>query len=478
MTLAILVGLFAIQRYGTALIGRLFGPVMVAWFLIIGLLGAINITAAPGIVTALSPLAAIPVLTANPATAAAVFGAIFLALTGGEALYADMGHVGAPAIRLAWFALVLPALVLNYLGQGALMIAHPHASESPFYELAPHWALVPFIVLAAAATIIASQALISGVFSLTRQAVQLGFCPLVGIIPTSSDEAGQIYVPAANWLLMAGTLLIVVAFKSSDALGSAYGVAVSGTMLATTILLYYLVTRRWHWRLIAAVPLIAVFGLVDTAFLVANSLKIAEGGWVPLTIGAVIALLMWSWRRGSFAVRRRLQQMSMPLAPFLEQFDTMLIGRPPGTAVWLTKVEHGISPMLLHHIRHNAVLHQTVVLLTVVPDRRPRVPFHQRHVIRRLGHGLFHITVRLGFMQRPDIPLTLQNCAILGFDADFDDVHYFIGHETVIRRTHGSEIGPVVFAIFAFLTRIASRVPDFFRIPQDRLSEVGFRVEL
>jgi KUP system potassium uptake protein len=477
-TLAILVGLFVIQRQGTERIGRLFGPVMVLWFLVIGLIGAVNIAAAPGIVAALNPLAAARLMAGNPLISAGIFGAIFLALTGGEALYADMGHVGAPAIRLAWFGLVVPALVLNYFGQGALMLVDPQAADSPFYKLAPGWALVPLIILAAAATVIASQALISGVFSLTRQAMQMGLCPRAAIVTTSTDEAGQIYVPTANWLLMLGTLLIVVMFKTSDNLGSAYGVAVSGTMLATTVLLYYLVTRRWHWPLLAAVPVIALFGTVDTAFLAANSLKIVEGGWFPLTVGGAVALLMWCWRRGTSEVRHRLHEMSMPLGAFLEHTDDMVFGRPAGTAIWLTKVDHGISPMLLHHVRHNAVLHQVVVLLTVTPDRRPRVPFHERHALERLGHGFFHITVRLGFMQRPNIPLTLENCALLGFDADLADVHYFIGHETVIRRPGSSTMGPVSFAIFGFLMRIASRAPDFFRIPQDRLSEVGFRVEI
>ena len=478
VTLAILVGLFAIQRLGTHWIGRLFGPVMVAWFLVIAVLGAMNIAAAPGIIVALNPLAAVPILTGHPGIAAAVFGAIFLALTGGEALYADMGHVGAPAIRLAWYGIVLPALVLNYFGQGALLLNDPQAVDSPFYKLAPGWALVPLIILAAAATVIASQALICGVFSLTRQAMQMGLCPRADIVPTSSEEAGQIYVPTANWLLMAGTLLIVVMFKTSDNLGSAYGVAVSGTMLATTILLYELVTKRWRWPLVAAVPVIAVFGTVDGAFLAANSLKIAEGGWFPLTVGGAIAFLMWCWRRGTSEVRRRLQDMSMPLTDFIARIDDMVIGRAAGTAVWLTKVQHGVSPMLLHHVRHNAVLHETVVLLTVVPDRRPRVPFPERHTLERLGHGFYHIVVRLGFMQRPNIPLTLRNCEMLGFTADLQNVHYFIGHETVIRRAAGSKMGPVSFAIFAFLTKIASRAPDFFHIPQDTLSEVGFRVEI
>jgi KUP system potassium uptake protein len=478
VTLVILVGLFALQHQGTDRIGRVFGPVMVAWFLVIGLLGAINIAAAPGIVMALNPLAAVPIFTHDPAIAAAVFGAIFLALTGGEALYADMGHVGAPAIRLAWFGLVLPALVLNYFGQGALVLSDPRAADSSFYKLAPTWALVPLIILAAAATIIASQALISGVFSLTRQAVQMGLCPRVNIVPTSGDEAGQIYVPAANWMLMAGTLLIVVMFKTSDNLGAAYGVAVSGTMLATTVLLFYLARRRWRWPLLAALPMLIVFGSIDTAFLAANSLKIVEGGWFPLTVGAGIASLMWCWRRGSSEVRRRLHQMSIPVDTFIASIDEKVVGRPAGLAVWLTKVEHGISPMLLHHVRHNAILHRTVVLMTVAPDRRPRVPFNQRHTVKRLGHGFYHITVRLGFMQRPDIPLTLQNCELLGFDADLEDAHYFIGHESVIRRAHSSKMGPVSFAVFAFLTKIASRAPDFFRIPQDRLLDVGFRLEI
>jgi KUP system potassium uptake protein len=478
VTLAILVALFAVQHQGTHRIGRLFGPVMVAWFLAAGLLGAVNIAAAPRIIAALNPLAALPILTGHPAIAAAVFGAMFLALTGGEALYADMGHVGAPAIRLAWYGLVLPALVLNYFGQGALILADPHAADSPFYKLAPGWALMPLIALAAAATVIASQALISGVFSLSRQAMQMGFCPRAAIVPTSSEEAGQIYVPTANWLLMIGTLLTVVMFKTSDNLGSAYGVAVSGTMLATTILLYFLVTRRWHWRLALAVPVVAAFGTIDCAFLAANSSKIVEGGWFPLTIGGAVAFLMWSWRRGASEVRRRLHEMSMPVAAFRAHIDEMVIGRPAGTAVWLTKVEHGISPILLHHVRHTGALHQTVVLLTVLPDRRPRVPFQERHTLERWGSGFFHITVRLGFMQRPNIPLTLRNCEMLGFEAELANVHYFVGHESVNRREHGSRLGPVTFAVYNFLSHIASRAPDFFHIPQDALSDVGFRVEI
>jgi KUP system potassium uptake protein len=477
VTLAILVGLFSIQRHGTASIGALFGPVMVVWFVTIGVLGLTNIWHAPGILMALSPLEAAHFLVGAPAITVAVVGAVFLALTGGEALYADMGHVGAAAIRRAWFGLVLPALLLCYFGQGALVLVDPKAIANPFYSMAPAWALLPMVGLAAAATIIASQSLISGVFSLTRQAMQLGLCPRARIVPTSSDEAGQIYVPAANWLLMIGTLVIVLLFKTSDNLAGAYGIAVSGTMLATTLLLYRVAVGRWHWKPALAVPLIVFFGMIDSSFLAANSLKIVDGGWFPLAIGGSIALVMLCWRDGASAVRRKLDAMSMPLDQFVAHIDEMVIGRAPGHGVWLTKVAHGASPMLLHHVRHNSVMHKCVVLMTFLPDHRPRVPFGERHTIERLGHGFFHVSVKLGFMQTPDIPLTLRNCELLGFAVDFEHVHYFIGHEIVVRA-NTSAMGPIGFAIFAFMTRIASRAPDFFKIPSDGLSEVGFRVEI
>jgi KUP system potassium uptake protein len=477
-TIAILIGLFVIQRHGTERIGKLFGPVMVVWFTVIGILGLANIWMAPAILGAINPIEAARFLFDDPKVAFVVIGAVFLALTGGEALYADMGHVGATAIRRAWFALVLPALALNYFGQGALILADPGAIDSPFYKLAPGWALIPMVALASLATIIASQALISGVFSLTRQAMQMGLCPRANIIATSSDEAGQIYVPAANWLLMTGTLFTVVLFRSSDSLAAAYGIAVSGTMLITTILLYRVAVSRWRWPPAVAVPIIAVFGAIDCTFLVSNSIKIVEGGWFPLVIGAVIAVLMLCWRRGSSEVRQRLYAMSMPLDRFLAHADNTVIGRAPGLGVWLTKVEHGASPMLLRHIEHNRVLHEKVVLLTFLSDRRPRVPFAERHSVVRIGHGFYRIQVRLGFMQTPDIPLSLINCNRLGFDADLDHKNYYIAHETIVRRATGSSMGPMSFAIFSFLNRISSRAPDFFRIPQDAIIEVGFRVEI
>jgi KUP system potassium uptake protein len=477
-TIAVLVGLFFIQRYGTGSIGKLFGPIMVVWFVVIGMLGLVNILAAPAVLKAVNPAEAVRFLLADPKISFVVIGAVFLALTGGEALYADMGHVGAAAIRRAWFGLVLPALLLNYFGQGALILADPSAADNPFYKLAPGWALVPMVLLATFATIIASQALVSGVFSLTRQAMQMGLCPRARIISTSFDEAGQIYVPAANWLLMTGTLLTVVLFRSSENLAAAYGIAVSGTMLITTILLYRVAVSRWQWPPGVAIPIIVLFGAIDAIFLVSNSIKIVEGGWFPLIVGAAIATLMLCWRKGSSEVRHRLQEMSMPLKAFLDYADKAVIGRAPGMGVWLTKVEHGASPMLLRHIEHNRVLHETVVLLTFVSDRRPRVPFHQRHSVHRLGHGFYRIQVRLGFMQTPDIPLSLINCNKLGFDADLDHKNYYIAHETIVRRDAGSSMGPVPFAIFSFLNRIASRAPDFFKIPHDAIIEVGFRIDI
>jgi KUP system potassium uptake protein len=477
-TIAVLIGLFVIQRYGTGGIGKLFGPIMVVWFVVLGGLGAVNIFTAPAILAAINPAEAARFLIADPKVSFVVIGAVFLALTGGEALYADMGHVGATAIRRAWFGLVLPALLLNYFGQGALILADPAAADNPFYKLAPGWALIPMVVLATFATIIASQALVSGVFSLTRQAMQMGLCPRAKIIPTSVDEAGQIYVPAANWLLMTGTLLTVILFRSSENLAAAYGIAVSGTMLITTILLYRVAVSRWQWPPAIAIPIIVVFGAIDATFLVSNSIKIVEGGWFPLIIGTLIASLMLSWRKGASVVRHRLHEMSMPLKEFLEYADTMCIGRAPGMGVWLTKVEHGASPMLLRHIEHNRVLHATVVLLTFVSDRRPRVPFHERHSVHRLGHGFYRIQVRLGFMQTPDIPLSLINCNRLGFDADLDHKNYYIAHETIVRKEEGSAMDPVSFAIFSFLNRIASRAPDFFKIPHDAIIEVGFRADI
>jgi KUP system potassium uptake protein len=308
--------------------------------------------------------------------------------------------------------------------------------------------------------------------------MQLGLCPRMQIVATSREEAGQIYVPTANWLLMIGTLLVVVLFKTSEHLAGAYGIAVSGTMLITTILLYRVAIWRWRWPPAVAVLMITVFGAVDATFLASNSLKIVEGGWFPLTVGGAMVGLMLCWRHGASLVRHRLQAMSMPLARFVADIDKMVVVRPPGVAVWLTKVAHGISPVLLHHVKQNHVLYETLILMTFVADRRPRVPLAERHSIKDLGHGIYRIEGRLGFMQTPDIPLTLDNCNKLGFDADLEHKNYYLAHETIVRREAGSAIDPVSFGIFSFLNRIASRAPDFFKIPHDAVIEVGFRVDV
>jgi KUP system potassium uptake protein len=478
-TLVILVGLFAIQYLGTGSVGRLFGPVMVVWFLTIGILGLVNIVQAPEILWALNPMAAVRFALESPLTLFVVLGGVFLALTGGEALYADMGHVGSRAIRQAWFGLVFPALILSYFGQGAHVLADPTAVANPFYSLAPSWAVIPMVVLATLATIIASQALISGVFSMTRQAIQMGLCPRSLIVPTSSDEEGQVYLPTANWLLMAGTILVVVVFRSSDALASAYGIAVSGTMLVTTMLLYRVAVHRWNWRPVVAALVIAVIGGIEAIFLVSNSLKITQGGWFPLVIGAVIATLMLCWRKGMLVMRQRLLEMSiLPVDRFLGYVDDLVIGRAPGLGVWLTKVQHGASPMLIRHLQHNRVFHQRVLLLGYVFERRPRVPFAERHKVENVGHGFYRGQVRLGFMQTPDIPRTLENFRLLGFDGDLDQKHYYVAHETIVRREKGSAMGRIPFAIFSFLSKIASRAPDYFKIPNDGVIEVGFRIEI
>ena len=479
ITLVILVALFAIQHRGTGTVGRLFGPVMIVWFVTIGALGAVNIAAAPEILKAFNPLEAVRFGVGSPVALFIVLGGVFLALTGGEALYADMGHVGRTAIRQAWFGLVLPALVLCYFGQGARVLADPKAVENPFYALAPGWAVLPLVVLATLATIIASQALISGVFSMTRQAILLGLSPRCKIIPTSHDEAGQVYLPTANWMLMVGTVLVVLMFKTSDALASAYGIAVSGTMMATTILLYRLVAARWNWPPLVAGIVVAVFAGIEVIFLLSNSLKIAQGGWLPLLIGGAMATLMLCWRKGTLEVRRRLYAMSMlPLSRFLTYVDDLVIGRTPGLGVWLTKVEHGASPMLIRHLEHNRVFHERVVLLSFVSDRRPRVPFAERYSHESMGHGFYRVQVRLGFMQTPDIPRTLENLEILGFDSDLERKHYYLAHETVVRRDKDSAMGPIEFAIFSFLNKISSRAPDYFKIPSDGVIEVGFRIEV
>jgi KUP system potassium uptake protein len=478
LTLVILIGLFLIQRRGTAEIGRLFGPIMCLWFAAIGVFGIISIVHNPEILRALDPRQAANFLMDDPAVSFAVFGAVFLALTGGEALYADMGHVGATAIRRAWYGLVMPALVLSYFGQGALMLRTPEAVDNPFYKMVPGWALAPMIVLAAMAAVIASQALISGVFSLTRQAIQMRLSPRMPVVPTSSHAYGQIYIALVNWLLMSATLVVVVLFKNSDALAAAYGIAVSGTMLITTILLYRVMRDKWHWPRFAAWPLTFVFAAIDATFFAANATKLTEGGWLPLAIGGLVCFVMLSWRLGNIEVQKRLSEDSMPFSDFMEQVDNMLVARLPGTGVFVTRMSERASPMILHHIEHNRVLHEHVILLTVLPTRRPRVPVSERLEIHELGHGFYRVSVRIGFMQRADIPAALRACHRLGLDFCRDTLHYYVGHESLVRRTKDSALSGPVWEAFNFMHRMSMRAADYFHLPQKQVIEVGFRLEI
>ena len=478
VTLVILVGLFLIQSRGTAEIGKLFGPIMLLWFTAIGALGLYGIMRGPGVLQALDPRQAAAFLSGNPGTAFAVFGAVFLALTGGEALYADMGHVGAPAIRRAWFGLVFPALLLNYFGQGGLLLADPKAIDNPFYKLAPHALLIPMIVLAAAATVIASQALISGVFSLTRQAIQMRLSPRMLVVPTSSRAYGQIYVGIVNWGLMAATVMVVIAFRTSDNLAAAYGIAVSGTMLITTILLYRVMRGTWGWPLSVAVPVTTVFAAVDATFFSSNCLKVVEGGWLPLAIGGFIGFTMIAWRYGSIEVQERLAANSMPFEEFFNRIDTMLVARLPGTGVFVTRMGETASPMLLHQVTFNRVLHEHVILLSVQPTRRPRVPASERLEIRDLGNGFHRVIVKIGFMQRPDIPTALRGCVKLGMGFCKENLHYYIAHESLVRRPKGSALPHLIWLAYNVMHRMGLRASDYFHLPPKQLMEVGFRLEL
>jgi len=478
LTLVILVGLFAIQFRGTGDIGKLFGPIMISWFLIIALLGLIEMFRNPAILAAADPRYAIGYLVHGGKMVLAVIGAAFLALTGAEALYADMGHVGAPAIRRAWFGLVLPALALSYFGQGALILSHPEAAANPFFELAPAWAALPLVILAALATIIASQALISGAFSLTRQAMQMHLLPRLQIRSTSGRHQGQIYIPAINWALMTGSILVVIGFRTSAHLAAAYGIAVSGTMLVTSILLFNVVRKKWRWPLPAAVALIGVFATIDLIFLDANATKFVDGGWFPLVVGAILAFLMLTWRSGSIEVQRRLNEMTIPLSKFLAEIDEQVLMRIPGCAVVFTRAEHHASPLLIQQVRHTRVLHENVILMTVEPTGRPIVHARERFEITNLGQGFYRVVVKIGFLQTPDLPTYVRGCIRMGLDCAKEDIHYLVAYEHVVRRPGSSHFPLILWHIFSLMSKLGVRLTDFLKVPEDNVFEVGIKVQI
>ena len=477
LAVTILIGVFAIQRHGTHSVGRLFGPIMVMWFIVIGVLGFVSMLKHPVVLTAIDPRHAVSFFYEHGWHGFAVLGAVFLVVTGGEALYADMGHFGKRPIRFAWFTLVLPALLLNYFGQGALLLSNAAAAEQPFFLLAPGWALLPLVGLATAAAIIASQALISGAFSLTQQAIQLGYCPRLDIDHTSHQEMGQVYVPQVNWALMVCTILIVIGFGSSTALAAAYGIAVTLTMVITAVLLQVIAQERWGWPPVVAYAVTGVFLVIDLAFFGANVLKIAHGGWLPLVIGWLIFTLMTTWKTGRQIVARRLTARALPIEDFLARVVATNPPRVPGTAVFMTAQPRGTPPALAHNLRYNKVLHQHVVMLMVTTQPVPHVPPNQRVTVKPLGQGVFDVVVRYGFMEDPNVPDAVAIACEHGLEVDTDDVTYFLGRETlIVTKAPGMSLWRE--RLFVLMARNAVRATTFFRLPPERVVELGVQVEI
>jgi KUP system potassium uptake protein len=476
LTVSILVALFVIQKYGTHRVGGLFGPIVIVWFGVIALLGIVWIVRAPVVLSAFDPRHAMTFFATNGFMGFAVLGAVFLVVTGGEALYADMGHFGKHPIRLAWFALVLPALVLNYLGQGALLLLDANTTH-PFFQLAPTWALLPLVAIATMAAIIASQALISGSFSITRQAMQLGLAPRLDVEHTSAHEIGQIYIPQVNWALMFACVFTVIGFGSSSNLAAAYGIAVTLTMVITVTLLYVVMTERWRWPRPAALAVTAVFLLIDLAFFGANALKILQGGWVTLAVALSIFTVMTTWRTGRRLVAERLTARAIPLDVFMVTVDALQPLRVPGSAVFMTAQPTGTPPALVHNLRYNKVLHEQVIVLTVATAQVPHVPVGDRVSVQPLGHDLFNVRVQYGFMEDPNVPEALLQARGQGLPIDLDDTTYFLGRETIIV-THKKGMAIWREKLFVLMARNAVRATAFFRLPPERVVELGVQVEM
>lgn len=477
ITVVVLVALFLVQYRGTGAVGAVFGPVMVVWFTVIGLLGLRAILQAPAVLAAINPAHAYQFFSRSGLDGFLVLGSVFLVVTGGEALYADMGHFGKVPIRVAWFAIVQPGLMLNYFGQGALLLRDPGAAAQPFYLLAPPSLLLPMVVLATLAAVIASQALISAVYSLTRQAVQLGYSPRLAIQYTSAQTMGQIYVPQINYALMLATVALVIAFGSSSSLAAAYGIAVTATMGITTLLAYVVSRHVWGWSRSAAALATGVLLIVDLAFFGANVLKIAHGGWVPLVIAAVVYVLMTTWKRGRAILGARLRERAYPFEEFLRDIALRPPLRVPGTAVFMTGSAAGTPVTLLHNLEHNKVLHENVVLLTVTTADIPHVPLEDRLSVEPLGESFFRVTAVYGFMEEPNVPAALQEARRLGLRIDPATVTYFLGRETLLAT---GRPGMAIWReqLFVLMSSNAMRATSFFKIPSDRVVELGLQLEL
>ena len=478
IAVVILIGLFLFQSRGTTGVGTVFGPITMLWFVAISLLGLQQIIRAPQVLAAINPIHGFEFFMINGSRGFMVLGAVFLVVTGGEALYADIGHFGTAPIRLTWFAVVLPALTLNYFGQGALLLVEPEAAVNPFYRMAPSWALYPMVVLATAAAVIASQAIISGAFSLTMQAIQLGYSPRLKVIYTSARIIGQIYVPVVNWGLMLACIALVLGFRTSSNLAAAYGVAITTTMLITTILFYVVARRRWHWPASAALPLAAFFITIDLAFFGANMLKVAHGGWFPLLVSAAIIFFMLTWRKGRRVLRSRLSEICIPLDAFLPELKSQSIRRVPGTAVYMSGNRFGTPLALLHNLKHNKVLHEQVVLLTV---RTEEVPYlanaKDRVALENLDEGFWRAQVHFGFMEKPDVPAALESVKQTGLRFDPMRTTYFIGRETILA-TRKLGLSSWRGSLFAWMTRNAGDVTSYFCLPPNGVVELGARVEV
>jgi KUP system potassium uptake protein len=476
-TIVILVVLFAAQRKGTAGLGAVFGPVMVIWFIALALLGALSIGRNLAVLEALEPIYAFRFIAGNPATAFVAFGAVVLAVTGTEALYADMGHFGRSPIRRAWVFFVFPALLLNYFGQAALVLDNPAAIENPFYLLAPEWARVPLLLLATAAAIIASQAVISGAFSLTRAAIQMGYCPRLTIMHTSERAIGQIYIPFINWMLLAAIIALVVGFGNSDNLAGAYGIAVTMAMLIDSILIFVVMRRLWNWPVPVAILIATPLLLIDLTFLASNALKIPEGGWFPLLIGAVVFTLLTTWKRGRSLLMRRLADDAMPLELFIQSIEASPPTRVPGTAVFLTSTQDRVPHALLHNLKHNKVLHERVVFLTIVTQDIPYVPDEERYEIKALGCDFFRMVANYGFKDDPDVPELLEDCGRRGFSFDMMETSFFVSRETLIATvTPGMALWRE--KLFVSMSKNATKASEFFQVPTNRVVELGTQVEL
>jgi KUP system potassium uptake protein len=478
LSVAILVALFAIQSQGTAKIGGAFGPIMLAWLIVIGALGVWGIARHPQVLVALDPRLGLSYLVSGGSTGFLVLGGVFLCVTGAEALYADMGHFGPTPIRAAWMTIVFPALVLNYAGQAAIVLSGGTTEGNIFYRLCPPAFLLPLVLLATAATIIASQAIITGAFSMTRQAIQLGWLPRLQITQTSAEGLGQIYVAPVNWLLMVATLALTIGFRKSDNLASAYGVAVSATMLLTSILLFIAVREVWKWRLTTALLVIAPLAVVDLAFLSANLLKIASGGYIPLLLASAIYGLMAIWHRGVEEVARRIRASVEPIPVFLTRIAEANIPRVPGTAVYLTRAQENVPPVMTWYVRHARSLHENVIAMTVTSLSVPWSKASERFMIEKVAPGFWRATARYGYMERPDIPNLLRWAEAGGSDLDLADVTYFIGHETVIPRERLMGLPLWIEASFAFMQRNAAHVTEYFRVPHDRVIEIGREIAI